>query len=597
MIKDIFTYSLRPTPLKRVLFFLILDVFLSLFTLYFAYELRFNFQVPHSFYSSFFLIFSLLILLKIAFIYSYKLYFTIWRFFALTEAKRLFYAHLFSYLAFTLIYLLFSEVFAPFARSIIIIDFLLSLFALSFLRISKRLIIENSIDNSLKPALIIGVGSNTSTLIKSAFSGEFDYYLNTIIALPHQKDSVNTYIQNIKIHAFESLTEIIENSNFQTAIITVSDLETNDIKELFETLKSLGIKEIKTMKLLGSEHEKLSDLSIEDLLARHPKDLDTKAIASFIKGKRVLITGAGGSIGSEISRQCHAFGAKNLILVDHSEYNLYAIGQQLPSALLKLLNITHYKKLETVFNEESIDVVIHAAAYKHVPLCEANMNVAIENNILGSKNVIDLAIASNVSKMVIISTDKAVRPTNVMGCTKRISELYAQNIDPQNTEIVSVRFGNVLGSSGSVIPKFKEQIENGGPVTVTHPEMTRFFMLIPEACQLVLQAASIARGGELFVLDMGESVKIVDLANKMIQLYNKEDEIKVIFTGLRPGEKLYEELLIDENEKKTIFESIFIAPPSHYDIKTLKEDIKNLISSPTPLKELKRIVPEFNHNP
>jgi UDP-N-acetyl-D-glucosamine 4,6-dehydratase len=238
------------------------------------------------------------------------------------------------------------------------------------------------------------------------------------------------------------------------------------------------------------------------------------------------------------------------------------------------------------------DIVIHAAAYKHVPLCEANIPAALHNNIQGSRNVIDCSIAHNVPKIVIISTDKAVRPTNVMGTTKRIVELYAQNVDPKNSEIVAVRFGNVLGSSGSVIPKFKAQIEAGGPLTLTHPDITRYFMLIDEACQLVLQAAAIARGGELFILDMGEPIKIIDLARTMIKLYAKEP-IEIQMTGLRAGEKLYEELLIDESEQKTRFESIMIAHSSAYPIDQLNRDIDILLSDHNPIALLKQIVPEF----
>jgi UDP-N-acetyl-D-glucosamine 4,6-dehydratase len=230
-----------------------------------------------------------------------------------------------------------------------------------------------------------------------------------------------------------------------------------------------------------------------------------------------------------------------------------------------------------------------------VPICEANIHSAIKNNIIGSKNVIDLSIKYKVPKIVIISTDKAVRPTNVMGATKRVVELYAQNVPSGDSEIVAVRFGNVLGSSGSVVPKFKEQILSGGPVTVTHPEITRYFMLIPEACLLVLQAASIAKGGELFVLDMGKPVKIVDLAKQMIRLYGKENEVEIEFVGLREGEKLYEELLLDESDKETKYSSIFIAKPTRYDYPQLLHDIGLLLQNDNYIEILKKIVPEFTH--
>ncbi len=286
-----------------------------------------------------------------------------------------------------------------------------------------------------------------------------------------------------------------------------------------------------------------------------------------------------------------------MTLIDNSEYNLYQIGEQIENAELKLVSVTDKNRLETLFKDVRPQIVIHAAAYKHVPICETNQDMAVLNNVLGTKNVIDVSIENNVEKVVVISTDKAVRPTNVMGATKRVTELYANNVDAKGTEIVAVRFGNVLGSSGSVIPKFKQQIEAGGPVTVTHPDITRYFMLIPEACQLVLQTAAIAKGGELFILDMGEPIKIVDLAKQMIRLYGKEEEVEIKFTGLRPGEKLYEELLIDESEKETQYSSIFIAKPTTYDIAQLNEDIDTLIHGDDKLDQLKKIVPEFTHMP
>ena len=309
-------------------------------------------------------------------------------------------------------------------------------------------------------------------------------------------------------------------------------------------------------------------------MARHPKDLDKKAISEFLKGKVVLVTGAGGSIGSEIARQCIHFGVKKLILIDHSEYNLYAIEQELENfdhvELVPVLqSVVNRENLEKTFDLHRPQIVIHAAAYKHVPMVEANIEEGIVNNVLGTKNLIDTAIEYGVEKCILISTDKAVRPTNVMGATKRVCELYAQNSFSKTTDIVAVRFGNVLGSSGSVIPKFKAQIEKGQNITVTHPDITRYFMLIPEACELVLQAGAIGTGGEIFILDMGEPVKIVDLAQKMIDLSGHHD-IKIEFTGLRPGEKLYEELLIDAAEcSSTKYESITVGIRTDYNIDKL----------------------------
>ena len=583
---------LRPTSSKRLLFFVLFDVVLSFVTLYISYLLRFNFEIPSMFLDSFWLVFLLLVSLKISALFVFKNYFIVWRFFSFVDAKSIVSAHIIAYFVFAIVYVLFSSYFAPFPRSVLMIDFFLSLIFIGTLRASKRFFNEREQTISIKLTLIIGVNSKTTTMIQSALRGDIDYYPIAIIALDDDENMMNSYIQNVKVYPSEKLESIIEDKKIISIIIT-DDLDPYALKQLVDRVMRLGISDIKQVRLLGNNNEKLEDISIEDLLARHPKDLDLVSIEQFIKNKSILITGAGGSIGSEIVRQCSAFGVGVLTLVDSSEYNLYQIGQQVADARLKLLNITDKETLEKIFEEVKPDIVIHAAAYKHVPICEDNQAVAVKNNVLGTKNVIDVSIKYEVEKLVIISTDKAVRPTNVMGATKRVTELYASNVDAKNTEIVAVRFGNVLGSSGSVIPKFKEQIEAGGPVTVTHPDITRYFMLIPEACQLVLQTATIAKGGELFILDMGEPIKIVDLAKQMIRLYGKEEEVAISFSGLRPGEKLYEELLLDESEQKTKYESIFIANPTVYDIDVLNADIELLLKTEDKVKALQKIVPEF----
>ena len=417
-------------------------------------------------------------------------------------------------------------------------------------------------------------------------------------------------IDGIKIVSKEHLIDIVSKERkYELLVIAATNASSQRIKEIHENL-SPYFAQIKilptTEKILveQSYSKMLQDISIEDLLARRPKDLDKAVIQNFIKGKKVLITGAGGSIGSEISRQCALYGASQLLLLDHSEYNLYTIVEELQSynPIHIMQSVVNRELLEHTFEKYKPDIVIHAAAYKHVPLVEENIAETIINNIVGTKNAIDCAIKHKVQKFVFISTDKAVRPTNVMGATKRICELYAQNVvslenfaSEKTTEIVAVRFGNVLGSSGSVIRKFKSQIESGGPLTVTHPEITRYFMLVPEACELVLQAASIGVGGEIFILDMGEPIKIVDLAKKMLMLSGRED-IKIEFSGLRAGEKLYEELLINASDAKTEYESITVAGKTEYDISKLNQDIEELIKTENKLKKLKEIVPEFKHH-
>jgi len=585
---------LSPSFTKRLLFFLGVDFILFFVSLHFAYSLRFDFNIPIEHMSKFYSVFFTLVLLKWGSFYLFGIYHMTWRFFGLHDAKQLFFAHILVVIAFFVLYLLNTPLFIPMPRSVIGIDMVLSLALVGALRLSKRLTMESSKSDTHKPTLIVGISANTANLIKSMVESDSsnDYYPIGIIAIQEKNHNmISSTIQNIKISGTTEIPFLIDSKQISAAIIDGS-LPSEYLQLAYKLLSNSGITDIKRSTLLSDGKESITSLSVEELLARHPKDLDTQTVENFIEGKNVLITGAGGSIGSEIALQCYRFGAKNLILIDHSEYNLYQIGEKIPSAFLHLCNIIDKQRLNEIIQNGSPDIVIQAAAYKHVPLCEANIQTAIMNNVIGSRNVIDSAIEHNVAKIVIISTDKAVRPTNVMGTTKRIVELYAQNVDPRNSEIVAVRFGNVLGSSGSVIPKFKSQIETGGPITLTHPDITRYFMLISEACQLVLQASAIARGGELFILDMGESVKIADLAETMIRLYASQP-IEIIYTGLRPGEKLYEELLIDESEQKTSYESIMIAHSTPYPIEQLQEDIEKLVISNNPIEALRKIVPEF----
>jgi len=582
---------LKPTALKRLVFFVTVDALLSLLTLYLAYSLRFNFHIPEIFLKNFWNVYLLLTFLKLISLYFMKNYFIIWRFFSFIDAKNIIVSHMFAYSVFIVVYLVSNEYFTPFARSILVIDFFLSLSFVGAVRASKRFMMERN-QSHVRPTLLVGVNTNTGAMIQSAMRGDILYYPTAILSLNDDEGSKNSYIHNVKVYAKEELASVIELKKI-TAVIFVERLAPKELKVVVDILNTKGITDIKQVKLLDDNNKRLEDISIEDLLARHPKDLDLKSIEAFIKDKSILITGAGGSIGSEITRQCEKFGAKKLTLLDSSEYNLYQIGQQVKNAELKLINVIDKKIVEKLFKEVSPQIVIHAAAYKHVPICENNQEMAVKNNVLGTKNIIDVSIANSVEKLVIISTDKAVRPTNIMGATKRVTELYAQNVDSRNTDIVAVRFGNVLGSSGSVIPKFKEQIEAGGPVTVTHPDITRYFMLIPEACQLVLQTATIARGGELFILDMGEPIKIIDLAKQMIRLYGKENKVEIAIVGLRPGEKLYEELLLDESEQKTRYSSIFIANPTIYDMEKINKDIAYLLEAKDKVAALKIIVPEF----
>jgi FlaA1/EpsC-like NDP-sugar epimerase len=483
--------------------------------------------------------------------------------------------------------------------ALLVSELFLYLFSINFLMYAYHYFINRSRIIKDKNVVIYGAGKAGIKLEEEFRNSEYKvkYFVDDSKIL--QKRSID----GIKIISKMVLKDTLKDNKYDLLVIAMPSASKRRVKVIYERL----IPYFKAIKILPSLDEifqeksfsnQLKDISVEDLLARHPQDLDKKMISSFIKDKVVLITGAGGSIGSEISRQCKKFGATKLILLDHSEYNLYSIIDELGDKEIDIIpvmqTVRNFGFIENTFIKYRPDIVIHAAAYKHVPLVEDNILEGISNNIIGTKNCIDLSIKYRVKKFVLISTDKAVRPTNVMGCTKRVCELYAQNVDSKDTDIVAVRFGNVLGSSGSVIPKFKSQIESGKNITVTHPDITRYFMLIPEACELVLQAGAIAKGGEIFILDMGAPIKIVDLAKKMIELSGRDD-ITIDFCGLRPGEKLYEELLINDSDKKTEYESITVASPSIFNINDLNNKIDELLICKNKIKKLKEIVPEFDH--
>lgn len=585
----------KATNFRRFAFFVLSDIIIFILSVYFAFLLRFSGEIPDIFIPGMIKFGAIMLVLRLALTFKSGLYKVPWRFFALREARKIAIICAISAFVFALVYMFFDEYFDPFPRSVILIDMLLASIMIGSLRISKRVFLDFRKPQTGKPCVIIGATNKTIQLLKGFASGYAPYYAAGIV--DPRDESVGSLCGDFVVESMDELGKYA-NSGVESAIIS-KKLSPSELNSMYSLLNQLGFKDIKLFSLLGDD-AKIKDISIEDLLARKPKDLDTNAIKSFIHDKIVLVTGAGGTIGSELCKLCLAFGAKKLVMVEHSEYNLYAINEALGAdkrCELALVSVTQIESLERVFERFRPEIVLHAAAYKHVPLCEFNPKEAVRNNILGTKNVIDLAKKYKAKRALLISTDKAVRPTNVMGASKRVCELYALNSNSKETEIVAVRFGNVLGSSGSVIPKFKAQIAANKPLSVTHPEITRYFMLVSEACQLVLQAASIAGGGELFVLDMGKPVKIAELAKKMLLLSGKE-ELGIEYVGLRPGEKLYEELLIDENDKQTRYESIFVTHSGQYDLELLGLQIKKLLESkPEQIAQiLKEIVPEFNHN-
>ena len=483
--------------------------------------------------------------------------------------------------------------------SLLVSELFIYLFGINFLMYSYQYISNFRPKTKKKKLLIFGAGQAGSQLATELDISQ--YQLKAFI--DDDKQLQHRSINGTQILSREAFKNNFNHQHIDLLIIAIPSANTREIREVYQFCYEM-VQEVKILpslnKMLLDEPygQQLKKVDIKDLLARHPTDLDQDFIHQFIDGKIVLITGGGGTIGGELAKQCLNFGAKQLILLDHSEFNLYQISQTLSSNIVTpiLLSVLDKQSLQTVFTQYNIQIVIHAAAYKHVPMVEANIKQGIINNVLGTKNIIDVAIEATVEKMVLISTDKAVRPTNVMGATKRVCELYAQNISSAKTQIVAVRFGNVLGSSGSVIPLFDKQIKAGGPVTVTDPEITRYFMLLDEAAQLVLQATALGKGGEIFILDMGKPIKIASLAEQMIKLSGAQD-IDIEFIGLRSGEKLYEELLINQSDKKTSYPSITVASHDNFDINLLNTYIDTLLTSEHKINALKNIVPEFDHRP
>lgn len=442
--------------------------------------------------------------------------------------------------------------------------------------------------NKVKNLLIIGAGMGAREIIIAIQNSMKDKY-NIVGIIDDDISKLNRYILGVKVLGKRyDIPKIVKENDVDIIFFAINKIDAISRRKILEICQETGVK----TRVLPTTEEvinkqgamnSLRDVQIEDLLGREPVQLDNKNIQSLIKEKTVLVTGGGGSIGSELCRQIIKYNPEKLVILDIYENNLYDIEIELKSEYPKgqieavIASVRDKARLKEVFGEFKPSLVFHAAAHKHVPLMENNPLEAIKNNIFGTYNVVNCADEYGVEKFVLISTDKAVNPTNVMGASKRLCEMIVQAKNKvSKTDYVAVRFGNVLGSNGSVIPLFKKQIEKGGPVTVTHKEITRFFMTIPEAVQLILQAVTYAKGGEIFVLDMGEPVKIYDLAVSLIKLlgYEPNVDIPIQITGLRPGEKLYEEILMEEEGlQATKHNKIFISQPMHLEMEELKEKL------------------------
>lgn len=505
---------------------------------------------------------------------------------------------------------------------IYIIMSLLSTFLTFIFRLVYRLnkIIErkNTSNKNRRRLLIVGGGEGAATVLSELAKSPENEYV-PICLVDDDPEKIGRRIGGVKIEGSTyDIPEICEREDIEVILFTISQINLADKKRILDICAKthLEVKIIPNVYGLikdgASVTSKIRQVEVEDLLGREPIVFDTEKYGAYITGQTVLVTGGGGSIGSELCRQIAKLSPKKLIILDIYENNAYEIQQELIRQYHEKLNldtqiasVRDKRKLDYLFSQNKIDVIFHAAAHKHVPLMETTPEEAVKNNVFGTLNLVLLADKYHVKKFVQISTDKAVNPTNIMGATKRICEMIVQTMDKQSeTKFVAVRFGNVLGSNGSVIPLFKEQIQEGGPVTVTHPDIIRFFMTIPEAVSLVLTAGGLAKGGEIFILDMGEPVKILTLAENLIRLsgFKPYEDIPIEFTGLRPGEKLYEEILLnEEGMKKTANKKIFIGKPIELDTEKFHEKLIEL--KKVALKNDKdgidkliaEIVPTFNH--
>ena len=463
----------------------------------------------------------------------------------------------------------------------------------------------SNINNEKKRSVAIYGASNSGILLANEFGvSKYDFRCFVDDKRKLQERSID----GKKIISQENFKELYSYHKVDLFVIAVPNANNRRIKEIYENMHNFA----HTIKILPSIDDilqykpiltQLQSVSIESLLARHPKGLNRVKIAEFIKDKIVMITGAGGNIGKELSRQCAKYGAGKLILIDNCEYNLDQIGEELKNhhLVIKMVNVVNKKLLNSIFVKYKPQIVIHTASYKSVSMVEKNIFQGIQNNIIGTKICIDLSVMYEVEKFILISTDKAMKPTSVVGATKRVCEIYAQNrvrnIKNHKTKIVTVQFSNLLGSDENIIQKLKQQIENGGSITINHPDIAKYFMLISEACELILQITSMAKGEEILILDMGEPIKIVDVAKKLIEVSGAKN-INIEFSNLQKEDKLYEELLMNDSNILTNDEGIKMVKDIRYDIEKLNQNIKELIElkdDKERLIKLKSIIPEFNH--
>jgi FlaA1/EpsC-like NDP-sugar epimerase len=572
---------------KRYLFFLLCDTALFVLSLYLAFFLPFDFAVAHNHVILVGEVLPFFVLVKLASFSLLRVYGMTWRYVGIRDMVNLTVALVLA--EFSLVFLSLPGVLPPemplsdFPKRIIFIDGLISLVLIAALRLSKRLYLEilnrQGWARQGKATLIVGAGNCGEMILRDMMRQRFaDFF--PIGFLDDSPDLVGRYIHGVRVlGGTDRIAELVARYPVEAVIIAITSLNHKKLTQLYETARKAGVKTIKVVPRFYHfdqpeiNMKALEDISVEDLIGRQAVSVDFKEIRHFLEGRVVLVTGAGGSIGSEIVLQVCSFRPAKIILFDIDETELHNLGLTLNRLYPSLRQAIHFitgdlrdsMRLREVFTDLQPEVVFHAAAYKHVPMMEYNPKEAVKVNIFGTWNLVRAAVEHGVEKFVMISTDKAVRPTSVMGATKRMAEYLCRACDGRGegpTRFVSVRFGNVLGSRGSVLPLFLDQLKHGQPLTITHRDMKRYFMTIPEAVALVLQAAVIGNGGEVLVLDMGEPVKISDLAEELIRIQGLEPyrDIDIRVTGLRPGEKLFEEILTaEEGTDASRHERIFVA--------------------------------------
>lgn len=600
---------------------LAMDVVMIGLSLLLAYALRYDFSSRVLDSATMWRTMGLTMVVSLVFFKMFRTYSSVLRLSSFVDIARIFVALFVSYTAVALACMV-----APLVTDIRLapVNVILMAFIINFaLMASSRVIVKMMFEtikaggSSQTNIFIYGAKEAGVNIAKSLrVSMRERYRLRGFIA--DEPDLYDKLIMGVRVFPNdENLFDILAQKGVKTII--VSPAKRNELKKeenldrfLKHNIKLLTAPPLSEWNQRGLESGDIKEIQIEDLLQRDPIQIDIRKVASHLEGKRVMITGAAGSIGSEIMRQVATFNPYKLILVDQAETPLHDIRLELMDKWRNLdaetivADIANQTRMEAIFKEFRPQYIFHAAAYKHVPMMEDNVSESIQTNVAGTRILADLAVKYKAEKFVMISTDKAVNPTNVMGCSKRICEIYVQSLAKKLqkegehvTQFITTRFGNVLGSNGSVIPRFKDQIRRGGPVTVTHPDIIRYFMTIPEACRLVLEAGSMGNGGEIYIFDMGKPVKIVDLAKRMISLSGRTD-VKIEFTGLRHGEKLYEELLnVKELTKPTYHEKIMIATVREYDYDEVKDRIQHLIDVSYSYDQMKIVaamkdlVPEF----